>query len=92
MRRQMVFRIISWSTFLVIVLLGMGVESLERLTEITEDETEWKQFKEALASRVGNVNVVSALILACVFALELAIAKLIKHSRDLAFAAAWQRS
>lgn len=57
----------------MLVLLGMGVESLERLTDITEDETEWRRFKEALSSRVANVNVVSTLILACVFILELAI-------------------
>lgn len=58
----------------VLVLLGMGVESLERLTDITKDEAEWVQFKAALSSRVANVNVVSALILACVFAFALMLA------------------
>jgi len=48
----------------VLLLLGMGVGSMQRLTDITESELEWKEFKLALLSRVGNVNVVSALILA----------------------------
>ena len=73
-------------------LLGMGVESLERLTVITEDETEWREFKAALSSRVGNVNVVSALILACVFVLGSTADGLINNSNNLAFVVALQRS
>ena len=73
-------------------LLGMGVESLERLTVITEDETEWREFKAALSSRVGNVNVVSALILACVFVLGSTADGLVNNSNNLAFVVALQRS
>lgn len=56
----------------------MGVGSLERLTEITESEPEWREFKLALLSRVGNVNVVSALVLACVFVLGLSATAILR--------------
>ncbi|KAH7927032.1 hypothetical protein BV22DRAFT_1193926 [Leucogyrophana mollusca] len=50
----------------VLFLLALGISSTNRLREITapENESQWQDFKSALFSRVGNINVVASLILA----------------------------
>ncbi|KAI0929253.1 hypothetical protein AcW2_004999 [Taiwanofungus camphoratus] len=50
----------------VLFLLSLGISSTNRLQEITAPgrEADWKDFMTALLTRVGNINVVSSLILA----------------------------